>query len=60
MCESTVYLQRDGGRELVMENVTLITVEGDSVKLTGIFGQSKALKGKVLRIDSDKHEVLIG
>jgi predicted RNA-binding protein len=59
MCESIVFRIKDGGKKKLMENVTLIAVEGEDITLSGVFGESKAVKGVIKRVDSERHEVLI-
>jgi predicted RNA-binding protein len=59
MCESIVFRIKDGEKKKLMENVTLIAVDGDSITLSGVFGESKAVKGAIKRVDSERHEVLI-
>ncbi len=59
MCESTVYLIRNGEKELIMENVTFAAVDGADVVLSGLLGESKTVKGRITRIDSDRHEIII-
>jgi predicted RNA-binding protein len=59
MCESKVFKIKDDVKEKLMEDVTLIIVEEEEITLFGLFGESRKLKGKISRIDSETHEVLI-
>ncbi|MDF1533853.1 MAG: CooT family nickel-binding protein [Methanosarcinaceae archaeon] len=59
MCELNAVLVRGGERELIMESVTRIVVDGDSVELTGIFGDNKIVSGSIKEVDFTKGETLI-
>jgi hypothetical protein len=59
MCELNAILVRDGERELVMESVTRMVVDGDSIELTGIFGDKKDVSGSIKEVDFAKGETLI-
>lgn len=51
MCELNVFLLKGQEREKVMEGVVKITVQDDSVLLEGIFGESKKVEGRLVRVD---------
>lgn len=59
MCELNAILVRGDERELVMESVTRMVVDGDSVELTGIFGDKKVISGSIKEVDFTKGESLI-
>lgn len=59
MCELNAILVRGDKRELVMESVTRMVVDGDSVELTGIFGDKKVISGLIKEVDFAKGETLI-
>ncbi|MFQ5800155.1 MAG: CooT family nickel-binding protein [Candidatus Hydrothermarchaeales archaeon] len=59
MCESSVFKIKKDGKEKLMDNVTLITVDGNKVNLSGMFGEQKTVEGRILKIDSERHEVYI-
>lgn len=59
MCESNVFRIKNGEKKKLMDNVNLITVKGDEITLLGILGDSMKIKGRISRIDSEKHEVFI-
>jgi predicted RNA-binding protein len=42
-----------------MDNVTLITVSGEDITLSGILGERINVKGSIKSVDSEKHEVII-
>ncbi|MGP8320320.1 MAG: CooT family nickel-binding protein [Methanosarcinaceae archaeon] len=59
MCELKVILDRGGEQELIMESVTRMVVDGDSIELTGIFGDRIIVSGSIKEIDFTKGETLI-
>ena len=59
MCELNAILVRGDERELVMESVTRMVVDGDSVELTGIFGDKKVISGSIKEVDFTKGETII-
>jgi predicted RNA-binding protein len=59
MCESNVFRIKNGEKKKLMDNAVLIKVKGDEITISGIFGESKKIKGRISRIDSEKHEVII-
>ena len=59
MCESKVFKLKDGKEELVMEEVVRIEVEGDVLKLYGLLGEVKEIKGKIVLLDLVGHKVVV-
>ncbi len=59
MCESKVFLKKDGKEELVMEDVVRIEVNGERVKMFDIFGEMKEVRGKIVLMDMSSHVVVI-
>ncbi len=59
MCELDVILLKDDIRQMIMESVTKVMVEGDSIELTGILGDRTNLKGSIRSIDFSKGEIVI-
>ncbi len=51
MCELKVFLLKGEEREKVMDGVVRITVQDGSVLLEGIFGESKKVEGRLVRVD---------
>ena len=51
MCELNVFLLKGEEREKVMDGVVRITVQDGSVLLEGIFGESKKMEGRLVRVD---------
>ncbi len=60
MCESSVYLIDEKGKEKVMDEALFIEDEGDRLVIRGILGEKEEiLGGKIVKMDMDKHEILI-
>jgi predicted RNA-binding protein len=59
MCESTIFLERDGDREEIMKDVAKIFVDGDQVTFVGLLGEEKTITGELTVVDSVKHEVIV-
>jgi predicted RNA-binding protein len=47
MCEAHAFILRNGREEKVLEDVDLVKIEGDEVKLLNIFGEQKILKARL-------------
>jgi hypothetical protein len=59
MCELNVILLRGNRRERVMDSVAKILVEGNSIQLTGIFGDKMTLEGSIKEVNISRGEALI-
>lgn len=57
MCQARVYLRQDGRENLIMEEVAVIEVEGDTCILATLFGEEERVVGRIVRIDLLKHRV---
>jgi predicted RNA-binding protein len=58
MCESNVYLIRDGKEELVLADVASIEPKGDCFVLEGLLGNRVELKAKLVKLDLMAHKIL--
>ncbi len=60
MCLSTVYLEKDGKVEKVMQDVSHMTSKNDGILLTGMFGEEIFINGHLKSVDFlDGESVLI-
>ncbi len=60
MCESSVYVVKEGNKEKIMDEAILINDESDKIVVVGILGERKEiLGGKIVKMDMGKHEILI-
>lgn len=59
MCESTVYMQRDGQREKVMEDVVRIELTESGIVLTKLFEPPQTFQGVIREINFLEHSVTL-
>jgi len=59
VCLASVYLEGAGQREAVMQDVAWITVEGDGLRITSLFGESTVLQAQIQSIDLMKSRVVL-
>jgi predicted RNA-binding protein len=59
MCESRVLIEKEGERELLMEDVVHVEVDGEDIKLMGILGETQNAKGRIKEINLMKHTIVI-
>lgn len=60
MCESNVYLKKDGKETLIMENVAVVTpVDDHTFLLKGLLGESMEIRGRIKDINLMGHKILL-
>ncbi len=60
MCESNVYLKKDGNEELIMENVAAVTpVSEGTFILKGLLGESMEVKAVIEDINLMGHRITL-
>ncbi len=59
MCEATVYLERDGRREKVMQDVARIEVTEAGIALSKLFEPPQIIQGVIREADFLKHAVTL-
>lgn len=59
MCQSTVYLVKDGREEMVMEDVSLVKPQGDELLLVGMLGEKKQVKARIKELQLMDHRILL-
>ena len=59
MCESKVFLEQAGKRELVLEDVASVVKQGDEWLLTSIFGEKRTVRGSLSEMRLLDHEIII-
>jgi predicted RNA-binding protein len=47
MCETNVYLIREGKEELVFEDISILRPEKDELYLQNLFGEQKKIKARI-------------
>ena len=58
MCEAHAFILKNGKEEKVMENVDLVELEDDEVRLVSISGEQKTLKARLRRYDNTERKIL--
>lgn len=59
MCLSSAYETANGVDKLIAERVASVVVEGNSVRLTDLFGGQTVVPGIIKSIDLNKNVILI-
>jgi len=59
MCLSKVYVDRNGGRELLMEEVASLKFEGEKLLLKALFGEEKKIAANIKQIDFMTHSIFL-
>lgn len=59
MCESSVYILKDGKEELVLESVDLLENRQGEIMLVNMFGEQKTLKAKVKTLSLVEHKIIM-
>ncbi len=60
MCESNVYVNKNGEDELVMENVAAMIPTGDGgFTLKGLLGESQVIRGEIQEINLMAHRIVL-
>ena len=54
-----MIIEKEGRRELLMEDVVHVDVDGGDLKLMGILGEIQNAKGRIREIDLMKHTIVI-
>lgn len=58
MCEAHAFVLKNGKEEKVLENVDLVTLEGDEVKLVSIFGEQKTLRARLKVYNNTERKIV--
>lgn len=58
MCEANAFILRNGKEEKVLENVDLVELEGDEVRLVNIFGEQKSLKARLKLYNNSEGKIV--
>lgn len=59
MCEARVYLEKEGSREEIMENVVSIKSEGEKLLLIDLFGERKYINATLKEVKLLDHQVIL-
>ena len=59
MCLSKAYVDRNGKRELLMEEVASVKIEGEKLLLRTLFGEQKEIKADIREINFLTHSIVL-
>ena len=59
MCLGKAYLEADNKRELVLDSIALLEIDGTKVKLSTIFGDHKELEATIKEIDFEGSRIIL-
>ena len=59
MCQSTVYMRRNGEEEEILKDVILVEPVDDGVKIQGFFEAPQVIPARIATIDLLKHRVVL-
>ena len=59
MCLGKAYLEADNKRELVLDSIASLEIDGTKVKLSTIFGDQKELEAMIKEIDFEGSRIIL-
>ena len=59
MCETNVFMEKDGKQEILMKDVISITPKGDELLLVDLFGEQKQIKADFKELKLLDHMVIL-
>jgi predicted RNA-binding protein len=59
MCESNVYIEKEGEEILIFKDVDFIQPMGDQIILRDILGEEKVLKNRIKIISFRDHKIIL-
>ncbi len=59
MCEASAYVIQDGKETLILENVDELHKEGDTIKMTNLFGDQKVLEAQIKMISFVDNKIIL-
>ena len=59
MCESNVYILKDGREELLFEGVDVLENQEGQVKLVSMFGEEEKIKARVKTLSLVDHKIIL-
>ncbi len=59
MCQSTVYMRRNGEEEEILKDVILVEPVAEGVKIQGFFEAPRVVPARIATIDLLKHRVVL-
>ena len=59
MCESNVYLIKNGKEYLLLESVSTVKPQGNKLLLTSILGEEKSVNARIKEINLMEHKIVL-
>lgn len=59
MCLAKAFLEKDGERELILESVALMEIEGKRLRLSSLFGEEKEIEASVRQVDFENSRIIL-
>jgi len=59
MCEASAYVIQDGKETLILENVDELHKEGNTIKMTNLFGDQKVLEAQIKMISFVDNKIIL-
>jgi predicted RNA-binding protein len=59
MCEASAYLAKEGGKELVLEDVMILRPENGEIYLQNIFGEQRQIKARIKEMNLVDHQIIL-
>jgi predicted RNA-binding protein len=62
MCLAKAYIRSkadDPGTTLAMENVSMVEVDGDQIRVRSLFGDAKVVRGRIASIDFSENRLVL-
>jgi predicted RNA-binding protein len=59
MCLAKAYLKGNGDGELLLEDVTLVEIDGGKLRLSTLFGEERELDGSIEAVDFQNASLIV-
>ncbi len=59
MCLGKAYIEAGDKRELVLDSIALMEIDGNKVRLSTIFGDQKEMEARVKQIDFEGSRIIL-
>jgi predicted RNA-binding protein len=59
MCLGKAYLEGDGKRELILEEVALIEIRNKGLHLSTLFGEEKDIAASIKEVDFENSRIIL-
>ncbi len=59
MCLSKAYIDRNGKRELIIEDISSVDIEGSELLLKTLFGEQRKIEAHIRQIDFLSNSIVL-